>query len=1205
MASFDKGDSAAAGAAVGSHVDVSRNHYDVLEVNARTATPADIRRNFRRLCLKYHPDKCGGDDTVGRFQEIKVAYDVLSDPMKKAKFDHVFFYSRGTVPYNAKRIAEQPSDGQPSPKRARIDTGGSGAESSSPPSSPARPTEESAEGSVSPGSDSATAAAGAGDDSRLEELTIQELKALARERGINVTLCIEKSDIVKAIRRGPVQTAQSKTSGSPPQSDAGAAAANNRFNSSSSLLSQYWAFEREATLRHQWLGVSNESIQASTGLYEWVTWLRRVLESSTAYINSATEDVRKMQNRADATRDNIGKDTRPAGRPSLPPAGKFAGALEAHRHAVMSSLDTFRRTQVILSKLNEDLGSTARALKTVDAQLVVSGRHMATEARQLKDSAAKIAASPDLLAEAQRYSQANRSGMPNRVPFMTSAASAAAAAAAGMRNMAAARQFQAGVHNAMQGRQNYEQQQQQAAAAAAGSPDSTTAAAAGNEHIGDTSVAGMNQSATDNGPAARGTSTQGPTTGGLRPGKVAGMPDTQGADTATNNDNTAEIKRETPEDDTNPEGQKDGPLPHITVQIPENWQPGSKIKFTTDNGAIKFKPPPGCRPGDLMDYDPNVRRIKVMRQQQQPAAAATAAPKPEHFSNSADPTPAGEPTAADLRAFGEVKWLAVLNIFEVYHCYFMPHPSAAAAAVTTPINYYAVLGLRHMNASQDEIRQNYRRLCLVHHPDKGGSLSEFQKVQQAYHTLSDPARRRQYDRMNLFTVRTGGFKRTGRPPAAVSRPRKKARSSSNPATTTTAPTVPSSSSQTPVVTPPPAILKTSTLSSLSVGTLKQLAVKLGANILGCLEKGELIKAIQECHAAEKVTSSRSTQADAGSADSCSNEHATGSNLQSNTEPSNPAEGATPSDANPKHPVFEAFMKSPEGKALEECIGLAQKELVFEAWAGFSASSTAIGHSFTRELSCLQSKLADTTKYVTHATDRLQQVQFAQKAAASSPLLAKHPTHQSLVGLVQAIQEQGETFTKARQAFLATEKCLDMLRTNISTLLKDLERVQMHAAGSRSMALDSYEEYHRKQTRLASEIARKLSEDGIPNMTVARVLDIVRLSALSGKEEEREKKQTHGADQPTHQTTSSPSSPAGTVPSSSTGTVPSSSTGTVPSSTGTKSTCPTGTVPSSSTGTVPSSTGTKSTSPTGTVPAGSTRTVPSSSTGTVPSSSTGT
>lgn len=37
-----------------------------------------------RLCLKYHPDK-SGPDGIGRFQEIKVAYDVLSDTLKKAQ----------------------------------------------------------------------------------------------------------------------------------------------------------------------------------------------------------------------------------------------------------------------------------------------------------------------------------------------------------------------------------------------------------------------------------------------------------------------------------------------------------------------------------------------------------------------------------------------------------------------------------------------------------------------------------------------------------------------------------------------------------------------------------------------------------------------------------------------------------------------------------------------------------------------------------------------------------------------------------------------------------------------------------------------------------------------------------------------------------------------------------------------------------------
>lgn len=49
------------------------------------------------------------------------------------------------------------------------------------------------------------------------------------------------------------------------------------------------------------------------------------------------------------------------------------------------------------------------------------------------------------------------------------------------------------------------------------------------------------------------------------------------------------------------------------------------------------------------------------------------------------------------------------------------------------------------NASQEEIKKAYRRLASKHHPDKGGSKLEFQKIEEAYRVLSDPAQREQYD----------------------------------------------------------------------------------------------------------------------------------------------------------------------------------------------------------------------------------------------------------------------------------------------------------------------------------------------------------------------------------------------------------------------------------------------------------------------------
>jgi molecular chaperone DnaJ len=61
-----------------------RDYYQVLEV-ARTATEADIKKAYRRLAMKLHPDRNPGDHgTEEKFKEAKEAYEVLSDPQKRA-----------------------------------------------------------------------------------------------------------------------------------------------------------------------------------------------------------------------------------------------------------------------------------------------------------------------------------------------------------------------------------------------------------------------------------------------------------------------------------------------------------------------------------------------------------------------------------------------------------------------------------------------------------------------------------------------------------------------------------------------------------------------------------------------------------------------------------------------------------------------------------------------------------------------------------------------------------------------------------------------------------------------------------------------------------------------------------------------------------------------------------------------------------------
>jgi DnaJ-class molecular chaperone len=64
-----------------------RDPYDVLGVS-KNASEAEIKKAFRALAKKHHPDKHAGDAAAQkRFQEISAAYDIVGDKEKRAKFD--------------------------------------------------------------------------------------------------------------------------------------------------------------------------------------------------------------------------------------------------------------------------------------------------------------------------------------------------------------------------------------------------------------------------------------------------------------------------------------------------------------------------------------------------------------------------------------------------------------------------------------------------------------------------------------------------------------------------------------------------------------------------------------------------------------------------------------------------------------------------------------------------------------------------------------------------------------------------------------------------------------------------------------------------------------------------------------------------------------------------------------------------------------
>ncbi|MDD4189069.1 MAG: J domain-containing protein [Eubacteriales bacterium] len=66
-----------------------KNYYEILEVG-KDASQDEIKKSFRKLAKKYHPDTNKGDNTVeAKFKEINEAYEVLGDKEKRKKYDQL------------------------------------------------------------------------------------------------------------------------------------------------------------------------------------------------------------------------------------------------------------------------------------------------------------------------------------------------------------------------------------------------------------------------------------------------------------------------------------------------------------------------------------------------------------------------------------------------------------------------------------------------------------------------------------------------------------------------------------------------------------------------------------------------------------------------------------------------------------------------------------------------------------------------------------------------------------------------------------------------------------------------------------------------------------------------------------------------------------------------------------------------------------
>lgn len=100
-----------------------KNHYQTLGIK-RDASNDDIKKAYRKLAQKFHPDKNDGDKFFEeRFKEIQEAYEILSDLYEKGKYDtnyDYFFGSQNQTHSQTYTNRQEPKYEQPKPDPEKV-----------------------------------------------------------------------------------------------------------------------------------------------------------------------------------------------------------------------------------------------------------------------------------------------------------------------------------------------------------------------------------------------------------------------------------------------------------------------------------------------------------------------------------------------------------------------------------------------------------------------------------------------------------------------------------------------------------------------------------------------------------------------------------------------------------------------------------------------------------------------------------------------------------------------------------------------------------------------------------------------------------------------------------------------------------------------------------------------------------------------------
>lgn len=157
-------------------------------------------------------------------------------------------------------------------------------------------------------------------------------------------------------------------------------------------------------------------------------------------------------------------------------------------------------------------------------------------------------------------------------------------------------------------------------------------------------------------------------------------------------------------------------------------------------------------------------------------------------------------------------------------------------------NYYDCLGIPR-DASVDEIKKGYRKAALQHHPDKGGDPEKFKELAAANDTLTDERKRSAYDSTLLRSCSRDGL--GGNYARDASSERGRAASQNRNPPQPSAPKAAAAGSRPPRPPAGGAVEIPADPGSLSIKELKELLTALGIDHEGCLEKADLLEALQQ------------------------------------------------------------------------------------------------------------------------------------------------------------------------------------------------------------------------------------------------------------------------------------------------------------------------------------------------------------------------